>query len=134
MRSRSVRRRVRWWWLAAGVAVAGGAAWAASGWIAGTAGVIVVRVAGVVAQWLAGLSEGRAAARAAADRDQPDDRPPWMVAPAMEPAVDRPDVLDPLANLLTVMDDTRPVAVTTAVYGAGGFGKTTSVASVCRRD
>jgi WD40 repeat protein len=57
---------------------------------------------------------------------------PWMAPPPTGPLVDRDELA---AALLTVLTGTgsMPVGLTTALEGAGGFGKTTLAAQMCRR-
>jgi WD40 repeat protein len=58
-------------------------------------------------------------------------RVPFM-APDLPPHfVQRPAEFDTLKNLLLNSDRTEPVAITTALSGAGGFGKTTLAAALC---
>ncbi len=59
-------------------------------------------------------------------------RRPWMVPMTLGRVVERPELAEALlADLLT--SDAATVGVTTALEGAGGFGKTTLAAMVCRR-
>ena len=56
--------------------------------------------------------------------------PPHWLLPSIEEPVERPALTGALSGLL--VDDGIPVVgVTTALYGAGGFGKTTLVVQVC---
>ena len=58
-------------------------------------------------------------------------RVPFM-APDLPPLfVQRPTEFDALKNLLLTADRGQPVAITTALTGAGGFGKTTLAAALC---
>jgi hypothetical protein len=58
-------------------------------------------------------------------------RVPFM-APDLPPHfVERPAEYEALKNLLLTADRSQPVAITTALVGAGGFGKTTLAAAVC---
>ncbi len=58
-------------------------------------------------------------------------RVPFM-APDLPPHfVQRPSEYDALKNLLLSADRGRPVAMTTALTGAGGFGKTTLATALC---
>src|SRR5262249_35096752 len=45
-----------------------------------------------------------------------------------------PTEYDTLKNLLLTADRSQPVAITTALTGAGGFGKTTLAAALCHDD
>ncbi|MFN8418187.1 MAG: TIR domain-containing protein [Anaerolineae bacterium] len=58
-------------------------------------------------------------------------RVPFMVENLPEGFVPRPDVLEPMAAAL--LDDERenPKAITTAIRGAGGYGKTTMARAIC---
>ncbi|MFJ9842596.1 NB-ARC domain-containing protein, partial [Kitasatospora sp. NPDC101155] len=64
---------------------------------------------------------------------QPFDTPLWMAPPPSGPVVPRPALEAALRGAL-LSDDGGPVAVTTALEGAGGFGKTTLVAHLCLTD
>jgi WD40 repeat protein len=58
-------------------------------------------------------------------------RVPFM-APALPPNfVPRPAEYEKLKSLLLSTDRAKPVAITTALTGAGGFGKTTLAAALC---
>lgn len=57
---------------------------------------------------------------------------PWVVPPAAN-AIERPPLMNALLKLL-ISKDTPVVAVTTAVVGAGGFGKTTLASQLCGLD
>ncbi|GAA0331167.1 hypothetical protein GCM10010151_21250 [Actinoallomurus spadix] len=57
--------------------------------------------------------------------------PPWML-PRIEEPIDRPALAGELSDLLT--GEGPSVIGVTAVYGAGGFGKTTLTVQVCSRD
>jgi hypothetical protein len=58
-------------------------------------------------------------------------RVPFM-APDLPPHfVERPAEFGALKSLLLTPDRTQPVAITTALAGAGGFGKTTLAAALC---
>jgi len=58
-------------------------------------------------------------------------RVPFM-APDVPPFfVQRPTEFDALKSLLLTRDRSQPVAITTALAGAGGFGKTTLAAALC---
>jgi WD40 repeat protein len=58
-------------------------------------------------------------------------RVPFM-APDLPPHfVERPPEYQALKNLLLTPDRSQPVAITTALAGAGGFGKTTLAAALC---
>ena len=55
-----------------------------------------------------------------------------FMAPDLPPHfVQRPAEFDALKNLLLNPTRTAPVAITTALHGAGGFGKTTLAAALC---
>jgi WD40 repeat protein len=56
---------------------------------------------------------------------------PWMVPTRPGPVVDRPELFDELLAKVSAPDP-GVVGVTTAVEGAGGFGKTTLAAEVAR--
>ena len=56
--------------------------------------------------------------------------PPFM-APSIPRIVERPELTARLQELLSDPPAGRPIAVTTALHGAGGFGKTTLAAHVC---
>jgi WD40 repeat protein len=64
--------------------------------------------------------------------DRPEVLGPW-IAPRVDGAVERPALMAALQALL-VDRDAPVVAVTTAVVGAGGFGKTTLVSQICGLD
>jgi hypothetical protein len=55
------------------------------------------------------------------------------MVPAVGHVVDRHDLMNALVDRL-LADGGEAVDVTTAVEGAGGFGKTTLTAMVCARD
>ena len=57
---------------------------------------------------------------------------PWMV-PNFGQIVDRPEISQKLLKLL-LEPDTSAVGITTAIEGAGGFGKTTLAALVCKAE
>lgn len=57
--------------------------------------------------------------------------PLFMVPPLLQPVVDRPELTSRLVALLSREPDGGTVALTTALQGAGGFGKTTLAALVC---
>jgi WD40 repeat protein len=58
-------------------------------------------------------------------------RVPFM-APDVPPLfVQRPAEFEALKNLLLTADRSQPIAITTALAGAGGFGKTTLAAALC---
>lgn len=59
--------------------------------------------------------------------------PLFMVPATTGRVVERPALSARLTDLLGVPSGGRPVAVTTALRGAGGFGKTTLAAHVCRQ-
>jgi WD40 repeat protein len=58
-------------------------------------------------------------------------RRPWM-APPLERIVERPELADPILVALSAPGRSE-VGLTTALQGAGGFGKTTLAAWVCHR-
>ncbi|MFD7027317.1 NB-ARC domain-containing protein, partial [Streptomyces sp. NPDC059917] len=64
---------------------------------------------------------------------RPLDTPLWMAPPPSGAVVPRPALEAALRGAL-LSDDDGPVAVTTALEGAGGFGKTTLVAHLCLTD
>ncbi|MGP4111347.1 NB-ARC domain-containing protein [Streptomyces sp. 4N509B] len=57
---------------------------------------------------------------------------PWM-APPLDRLVDRPELSRRLMEVLTASEASE-VGLTTAIRGAGGFGKTSLAAWVCHRD
>jgi hypothetical protein len=61
-------------------------------------------------------------------------RVPFMAPDLPAHFVPRPNEFDALKNLLLTKDRTQPVAITTALTGAGGFGKTTLAAALCHDD
>ncbi len=58
-------------------------------------------------------------------------RVPFMAPDLPENFIERPDEFGRLKNLLLTADRKEPVAITTALSGAGGFGKTTLAAALC---
>lgn len=58
-------------------------------------------------------------------------RVPFMAPDLPRHFVQRPVEFDALKNLLLSPDRSQPVAITTALAGAGGFGKTTLAAALC---
>jgi hypothetical protein len=58
-------------------------------------------------------------------------RVPYMAPDLPAHFVQRPSEFDALKNLLLTADRSQPVAITTALTGAGGFGKTTLAAALC---
>ena len=58
-------------------------------------------------------------------------RVPFMAPDLPENFIERPDEFGRLKNLLLSADRKEPVAITTALSGAGGFGKTTLAAALC---
>ncbi|MGW5265928.1 DUF4062 domain-containing protein [Microbispora sp. NPDC004025] len=58
---------------------------------------------------------------------------PWMAPAPTGPVVDRPGLIGPLVEAL-MATGAESVGVTTAVEGAGGFGKTTLTAQVSRME
>ena len=61
-------------------------------------------------------------------------RVPFMAPDLPSHFVPRPVQFEALKNLLLASDRAKPVAVTTALSGAGGFGKTTLAAALCHDD
>jgi WD40 repeat protein len=64
---------------------------------------------------------------------QPPVRRPWMAPAPTGPVVERPGLVEPLLAAL-LAPGTTPIGVTTAIEGAGGFGKTTLAAEVSRME
>ncbi|MFI5952668.1 NB-ARC domain-containing protein [Cryptosporangium sp. NPDC051539] len=64
-----------------------------------------------------------------ADRDEPAGPAPYQVPALTAPAVDRPVLVDGL--LAALVNDPPGTVAVTAVYGTGGFGKTTLAQMVC---
>jgi hypothetical protein len=58
-------------------------------------------------------------------------RVPFMAPDLPDRFVQRPEEFGRLKNLLLSADRKQPVAITTALSGAGGFGKTTLAAALC---
>ena len=58
-------------------------------------------------------------------------RVPFMAPDLPENFIQRPDEFGRLKDLLLSKDRKEPVAITTALSGAGGFGKTTLAAALC---
>jgi hypothetical protein len=58
-------------------------------------------------------------------------RVPFMAPDPPPRFVQRPAEFEALKNLLLAPDRTQPVAIATALSGAGGFGKTTLAAALC---
>jgi WD40 repeat protein len=58
-------------------------------------------------------------------------RVPFMAPDLPETFIHRPVQFDQLKSLLLSPDRNEPVAITTALSGAGGFGKTTLAAALC---
>ncbi len=58
-------------------------------------------------------------------------RVPFMAPDLPDTFVQRPEEFGRLKNLLLIADRKQPVAITTALSGAGGFGKTTLAAALC---
>jgi len=58
-------------------------------------------------------------------------RVPFMAPDLPQHFVERPAEFGALKSLLLTPDRTQPVAITTALAGAGGFGKTTLAAALC---
>ena len=58
-------------------------------------------------------------------------RVPFMAPDLPENFIERPDEFGRLKNLLLSPDRKETVAITTALSGAGGFGKTTLAAALC---
>jgi WD40 repeat protein len=61
-------------------------------------------------------------------------RVPYMAPPLPPSFVPRPRETDALIHLLETRETTDPIAITTALRGAGGFGKTTLAAAICHDD
>jgi hypothetical protein len=61
-------------------------------------------------------------------------RVPFMAPDLPETFVERPNEFGRLKDLLLNADRKQPVAITTALSGAGGFGKTTLAAALCHDD
>ena len=61
-------------------------------------------------------------------------RVPFMAPPVPTGFVPRPRETNELIELLLTGDNGNPVAITTALRGAGGFGKTTLAAAICHDD
>ena len=61
-------------------------------------------------------------------------RVPFMAPDLPSHFVERPKEYDALKSVLLTPDRTKPVAITAALAGAGGFGKTTLAAAVCHDD
>src|SRR6266704_1304172 len=58
-------------------------------------------------------------------------RVPFMVEELPDNFIDRPDEFEALINLLLDTQREEPVAITAALRGAGGYGKTTMARAVC---
>jgi WD40 repeat protein len=56
---------------------------------------------------------------------------PWMLPALSGPVTARPDIYSALFDAVT-RDDAGPATLTTAIEGAGGFGKTTLAALLCQ--
>jgi len=61
-------------------------------------------------------------------------RVPFMAPELRTDFVERPGKLDELLRQLLGEDRANPVAITTALHGAGGFGKTTLAAALCHHE
>lgn len=61
-------------------------------------------------------------------------RVPFMAPELPEGFVERPDVFNPLLAHVLSPSRTDPIAVTTALRGAGGLGKTTMATALCHHD
>lgn len=61
-------------------------------------------------------------------------RVPFMAPDLHGDFIDRPTEYDALLSMLLDRTRLNPVAITTALQGAGGFGKTTLAAAVCHAD
>ncbi|MFH1373377.1 MAG: hypothetical protein ABII79_06260 [bacterium] len=48
--------------------------------------------------------------------------------------MERPNEYDQLLSLVLDKNRENPVVITTALYGAGGFGKTTLAAALCHNE
>ena len=65
--------------------------------------------------------------------NRPPEQAPWMVPSPPGPIVRRPELVQALRDALLSGGD-GPVALTTALQGAGGFGKTTLATDLCLTD
>ena len=61
-------------------------------------------------------------------------RVPFMVPDLPEGFVERPAVIEALLSQVLDKNRENPVAITTALRGAGGLGKTTLATAICHRD
>ena len=61
-------------------------------------------------------------------------RVPYMAPPLPASFVPRPRETNALIHLLQTRETNDPIAITTALRGAGGFGKTTLAAAICHDD
>lgn len=61
-------------------------------------------------------------------------RVPFMVPDIPDHFVERPTEFDTLIGSLLDREQSNPIAITTALHGAGGFGKTTLAAAVCHNE
>jgi WD40 repeat protein len=77
-------------------------------------------------EWAKFLSHLRSAGRAT--------RVPFMAPDLPDGFVARPREFDQLLKLVLDADRQNPVAIATAIHGAGGFGKTTLAAALCHTD
>jgi WD40 repeat protein len=61
-------------------------------------------------------------------------RVPFMAPDLPDGFIERPREFDQLLKLVLDADRQNPVAITTAIHGAGGFGKTTLATALCHSD
>lgn len=62
------------------------------------------------------------------------DRVPFMAPDLPDGFVERPCEFDALLSQVLTTDGEDPVAITTALHGVGGFGKTTLATAICHDD
>ncbi len=65
---------------------------------------------------------------------QREDRVPFMADDLPDGFVDRPREFENILGKVFSTDGEEPIAITTAIHGAGGFGKTTLALAVCHDD
>jgi WD40 repeat protein len=63
-----------------------------------------------------------------------DARVPFMAPDVREDFIERPEEFDALLSSLLDSERSSPVAITTALQGAGGFGKTTLAVALCHHE